>query len=80
MNTKLSNGLPSKWMDADICFGDVQFWKNGQKEFVQKGNLKLLSKEITIIHPTVFVKRKIYETFGGSQICITVVRRIMTCC
>ncbi len=51
--------------DADICFGDVQFWKNGQKEFVQKGNLKLLSKEITIIHPTVFVKRKIYETYGG---------------
>ena len=51
--------------DADICFGDVQFWKAGQKEFVQKGNLKLLIKEITIIHPTVFVKRKMYETFGG---------------
>ena len=51
--------------DADICFGDVQFWKNGQKEFIQKGNLKLLSKEITIIHPTVFVKRQMYETYGG---------------
>ena len=23
--------------DADICFGDVQFWKNGEKEFIQKG-------------------------------------------
>ncbi len=44
--------------DADICFGDVQFWKNGEKEFIQKGNLKLLIKEITIIHPTVFVKRE----------------------
>jgi glycosyltransferase involved in cell wall biosynthesis len=51
--------------DADICFGDVQFWKNGQKEFIQKGNFKFLSKEMTIIHPTVFVKRKMYETFGG---------------
>jgi len=51
--------------DADICFGDVQFWKDEQKEFIQKGNLKLLSREITIIHPTVFVKRKIYETYGG---------------
>jgi glycosyltransferase involved in cell wall biosynthesis len=51
--------------DADICFGDVQFWKNGEKEFIQKGNLKLLIKEITIIHPTVFVKRIMYETYGG---------------
>jgi glycosyltransferase involved in cell wall biosynthesis len=51
--------------DADICFGDVQFWKNGEKEFIQKGNLKLLIKEITIIHPTVFVKRKMYDTYGG---------------
>lgn len=51
--------------DADISFGDVQFWKNEQKEFIQKGNFDLLSKEITIIHPTVFVKRKAYETYGG---------------
>ena len=28
--------------DADICFGDVQFWKNGEKEFIQKGNLKFV--------------------------------------
>jgi glycosyltransferase involved in cell wall biosynthesis len=54
--------------DADICFGDVQFWKNGQKEFIQKGNLKLLSREITIIHPTVFVKRNLYQKYGGFDI------------
>lgn len=57
--------VAGKMGDADICFGDIQFWKNDQKEFIQKGNLKLLSKEITIIHPTVFVKRKIYESYGG---------------
>jgi glycosyltransferase involved in cell wall biosynthesis len=57
--------VASQMGETDVCFGDVQFWKNGQKEFIQKGNLKLLSKEITIIHPTVFVKRKIYETYGG---------------
>jgi glycosyltransferase involved in cell wall biosynthesis len=51
--------------DADICFGDVQFWKNEQKEFIQKGNFDLLTREITIIHPTVFVKRKMYDTYGG---------------
>jgi glycosyltransferase involved in cell wall biosynthesis len=51
--------------DADICFGDIQLWKNDKREFIQKGNLKLLSKEMTINHPTVFVKRKLYETYGG---------------
>lgn len=51
--------------DADLCFGDIQLWKNGNKEFVQKGNLDLLDREMTINHPTVFVKKNIYETYGG---------------
>jgi glycosyltransferase involved in cell wall biosynthesis len=51
--------------DADICFGDMQLWKNERKEFIQKGNLKMISKEMTCNHPTVFVKRKVYETYGG---------------
>ena len=51
--------------DADICFGDIQLWQKDRKELIQKGNFKLLNKEMTINHPTVFVKRKIYETYGG---------------
>ncbi|MDP4211270.1 MAG: glycosyltransferase family 2 protein [Bacteroidota bacterium] len=51
--------------DADICFGDIQLWKNERKELIQKGNLQLLSREMTIHHATVFVKREIYETYGG---------------
>jgi len=50
--------------DADIVFGDMQLWKNGQKEFILKGNFGFLEKEMTINHPTVFVKRKCYEQFG----------------
>ncbi|HVT85375.1 MAG TPA: glycosyltransferase family 2 protein [Chitinophagaceae bacterium] len=50
--------------DADICYGDIQLWKNGRKELIQKGNLQLLNREMTIHHATVFVKRKIYETYG----------------
>ena len=36
--------VASQMGDADICFGDVQFWKNEQKEFIQKGNFDLRSK------------------------------------
>jgi glycosyltransferase involved in cell wall biosynthesis len=50
--------------DADVCYGDIQLWKNDKKELIQKGNLKLLNREMTIHHPTVFVKRKAYETYG----------------
>ena len=50
--------------DADICFGDIQLWKNERKELIQKANFKLLNREMTINHPTVFVKKNIYETYG----------------
>jgi glycosyltransferase involved in cell wall biosynthesis len=51
--------------DADICFGDIQLWKNERKELIQKANFKLLNREMTINHPTVFVKKNVYETYGG---------------
>ena len=51
--------------DTDICFGDIQLWENERKELIQKGNLPLLSREMTIHHATVFVKRNIYEVYGG---------------
>jgi glycosyltransferase involved in cell wall biosynthesis len=51
--------------DADICYGDIQLWKNEKRELIQKGNLQLLSREMTIHHATVFVKREIYESYGG---------------
>jgi len=57
--------VAEKMGDADICFGDIQLWKNGKKEFIQKGNLHLLNKEMTINHPTVFIKKKCYESFGN---------------
>src|SRR5665213_1214924 len=51
--------------DTDICFGDIQLWKNERKELIQMGNLPLLSREMTIHHATVFVKRNIYQVYGG---------------
>jgi glycosyltransferase involved in cell wall biosynthesis len=54
--------------EADVCFGDVQLWKNEGKKFIQKANLDLLSREMTINHPTVFIKKNMYEIHGGFDI------------
>ncbi len=48
----------------DVVYGDVRYWKSGHPIFVQEGRHQLLIKEMTINHPTVFVKRKCYEQEG----------------
>ena len=51
--------------DAEVYYGDIQWWKGQNKEFVQLGNFELLNREMTIIHPTVFIKKEIYHRLGG---------------
>jgi glycosyltransferase involved in cell wall biosynthesis len=48
----------------DIVFGDVQYWKNSAKSFIQISNIEYLEKEVSIIHPAVFVKKEAYEKHG----------------
>lgn len=48
----------------DVVFGNVQYWKNAAKSFVQISNIEYLEKEVSIIHPAVFIKRAAYEKFG----------------
>lgn len=50
---------------ADVAFGDIQFWRDGEKEAIVKGNLAMLEWEMTLNHPTVFVKKRCYDEFGG---------------
>lgn len=51
--------------DADICFGDVQLWQNEKKDYIKRGNFDLLNREMSVNHPTVFVRKKIYDTYGA---------------
>ena len=51
--------------EADVCFGDIQLWNGQKKEFIQKANFELLSREMTINHPTVFIKKNAYDRLGG---------------
>lgn len=48
----------------DIVYGDLKLWKNDKVDFVLRGNHAYLVKEMTVNHPTVFVKRECYEKFG----------------
>lgn len=48
----------------DIAYGDVQYWSDSKKSFVQKGAVEYLEQQVSVIHPTVFVKSESYRKFG----------------
>jgi glycosyltransferase involved in cell wall biosynthesis len=50
--------------DVDIVYGDLRFWKKNKIDFVLKADHKHLDQEMTINHPTVFVRKKWYDQFG----------------
>jgi glycosyltransferase involved in cell wall biosynthesis len=50
--------------DVDIVYGDLRLWKNNKIDFVIKADHKHLEQEMTINHPTVFVRKKCYDQFG----------------
>lgn len=48
----------------DVAYGDLQVWKDKDKDFIVKGNHRLLRNEMTVNHPTVFLRRQCYDRFG----------------
>ena len=50
--------------DVDIVYGDLRLWKNGERDFIVKGSDTYLPMEMTVNHPTVFVRRNCYQKFG----------------
>ncbi|MFN5135853.1 MAG: glycosyltransferase family 2 protein [Chitinophagaceae bacterium] len=50
--------------DADIAYGDLRYEKKGDFIFTQKGDHRLLKKEMSVNHPTVFIKSKWYKEYG----------------
>ncbi|PZR08189.1 MAG: glycosyltransferase [Flavobacterium psychrophilum] len=48
----------------DIVYGDLRLLKDGKVDFVLKGDHHYLPKEMTINHPTVFVRKRCYDQFG----------------
>ena len=53
--------------NTDIIYGDLQIWNKEKKDFIQKGDHGLLAKEMTVNHPTVFIKKDCYKKMGKLQ-------------
>ena len=51
--------------NADVVYGDLQVWKRHKKDFIQKGDHSLLTREMTVNHPTVFIKKDCYKKWGN---------------
>jgi glycosyltransferase involved in cell wall biosynthesis len=49
----------------DLVYGDLQLWKDDKMDFIVQGNHRLLTREMTINHPTVFVRKEYYTKFGS---------------
>jgi glycosyltransferase involved in cell wall biosynthesis len=54
----------AKIKDADVVYSDMQLWKNDEKDFIVKGDHQFLTKEMTVNHPSVFVRKECYTQFG----------------
>lgn len=48
----------------DVCYGDLRYWKKEKPEVVFTGDHRYLQHEMTLNHPTVFIRRSIYQQFG----------------
>ena len=48
----------------DVAYGNMMYWKNGERDMVVHGRHDYLKHEMTLNHPTVFVKKYCYEQYG----------------
>ncbi|MGN6162928.1 MAG: glycosyltransferase family 2 protein [Flavisolibacter sp.] len=48
----------------DIAYGDLRLWKNEKPEAIFQGEYSYLHNEMTLNHPTVFIKKAIYQQHG----------------
>jgi glycosyltransferase involved in cell wall biosynthesis len=63
-NTIQKNAIAFNEFKPDVICGKLQCWKDSEKGYIFSSNPSLLYKEMTINHPTVFVKKMIYKRFG----------------
>jgi glycosyltransferase involved in cell wall biosynthesis len=51
--------------DADVVYGQVQFWINEKPAKLNKSDHTKLRLGMTVAHPASFVRRNVYEKWGG---------------
>jgi glycosyltransferase involved in cell wall biosynthesis len=51
--------------EVDIVYGDLRLWKNNKVDFIVQGDHAHLEDEMTLNHPTVFIRKLVYDQFGA---------------
>jgi GT2 family glycosyltransferase len=54
--------------DVDVVCGWLQYWRDGRRDYVFTSNPNLIMKEMTVNHPTMFVRKSVYEKLGTFRI------------
>jgi glycosyltransferase involved in cell wall biosynthesis len=60
--------IAANFHNGDVLHGKMQYWRDNRKDYLVEGNHALLLKEMTVNHPTVFVKKSVYNRFGTFKI------------
>jgi len=60
--------LAQQFNEADVLYGAMRYWLNEQPDYVFEANHNLLSKEMTVNHPTTFVRRSWYTSEGRNGV------------
>lgn len=60
--------IADNFYKGDVLHGKMQYWRGDQKDYLVEGNHTLLFKEMTIHHPTVFVRKSVYDRLGTFEI------------
>jgi glycosyltransferase involved in cell wall biosynthesis len=50
--------------EADVAYGDLQYWKSDKKDMIVIGDHNFLVNEMSVNHPSVFVKSSCYKKYG----------------
>ena len=54
--------------DINVVCGWLQYWRDGRRDYVFTSNPNKLMNEMTVNHPTMFVRRSVYEKLGPFQV------------
>lgn len=57
---------------SDVLYGKLQLWSGSKKGYLVEANHLLLHREMTINHPSTFVKREMFEKFGNFNLDISI--------
>lgn len=57
-----------KSVNPDLICGAARFWQKNEKVIISHSDIKKIKRETSIHHSTVFIKKNIYDAYGGFDV------------